>query len=112
MQRRSKNNRPWCVCETKVAAYSATVYGRLAETGVLVTPTQYQSLLERKIRSIKVPDDIPGKQLVELVRTHLGNVIASRTIPAESFCFRLAKKCKFDSLHALKTNIEARLEAA
>lgn len=102
IQIRALDSQPWTLCEHKIEAYSEEIAALLIMNGVVTTEEELSELLFSRLALIDGVADVPGKQLIDLVRFYIFHKIDIRHISRESFCFRLAKKCNFDSLNPLR----------
>ncbi len=68
----------------------------------------------RKNISIKTITDCltvyPGKHLIVLIKQHTEHIFNLPSKNVDSFCYRLAKNCEFQSLEFLKVSIEKHIK--
>jgi hypothetical protein len=107
MPRRSEDRRPWIPCALKIADYHNEIASLLAMSGAVRSEAELDTLVASRIARIRGLLDIPGKQLVDLFRNHISNQLGIRAMDTDSFCYRLASKCRFDALGALASAILA-----
>lgn len=105
IQRRTVSGSPWLLCAKKVEEYADDISSLLAISGCAKDEAHLLSLLSDALSTIDPTRDMPGKQLVDLIRPYLGHMLQVRGIAKDSFCYRLARLCDFHTLHSLKAAI-------
>lgn len=109
IQVRATDLKPWLLCENKIELYANEISALLILTGSVKTESELNELFLSRHRKINVTYDAPGKQLVDLLRFFIFHKIGSRHPSKESFCYRLATKCKFNSLIPLQVALKNRV---
>lgn len=108
IQRRARDRQPWFLCAEKIAQYQQDLEALLMMLGQITNEAGMQQLMAGRKACVLMERDSPGKQLLDLIRFHLGNVASVRGISEDSFSYRLARKSKLEDLRGLRGAIERR----
>lgn len=109
IQRWTLDSKPWELSSAKIDIFQDDVSALLILNGHVKNEAQLEGLLSTRLVKIDSARDIPGKQLVDLVRLYLAKKTGIRSLQRESFCYRLATKCTFESLVPLRKLLNTRL---
>lgn len=105
IQKFTKNNQPWVLCEDKINTYIEDVSALLILNNIANTEEELQDIISSRCNQLKDLTDVPGKQIIDLVRSYIGHIFDMRILSRESFCYRLATACAFESLDDLRVRI-------
>lgn len=105
IQRFTENNRPWLLDPIKISCYSEDIEALLILNGLVTTEAEVREILISRRQKITAIANVPGKQIVDLSRLYISAIFDFRGLSRESFCYRLAKSCSFDSLENLRDRV-------
>lgn len=105
IQRFAKNDQPWILCEEKINIYREDISALLILNGVVRTEEELHKIINNRCEKFTSLRDIPGKQIIDLIRNYIGHVFEMRALSRDSFSYRLAISCSFDSLNDLRNRM-------
>lgn len=105
IQRYTVDGQSWLLCAKKISRYREDIEALLLLNGFVSTEAEIQDILTDGRQQISDLANVPGKQIVDLSRLYIGNRFELRGLSRESFCYRLAKSCSFNSLRSLRDRV-------
>lgn len=101
IQRFTLDKHPWLLCERKIKNYATDISELLILNGHAKNEAEIIDIFKKYRTTIQDYSNIPGKQVLDIIRFFTNHMCGVRIPSRESFSFRLASNCKFDSLSNL-----------
>lgn len=103
------NNGNFSLKNNKLNAYKQEIVNELRRIDKRLRFEAQHKKLKKKFK-INTNDlclkHIPGKYLIKMIKQVIESLFGLVSRNIESFCYRIAEKCSFDSLNTLKINVE------
>lgn len=105
VQRFTLNDRPWILCSEKINDYKEDISAALILNGIATCENTLTTILSQSEEKIHNYCHVPGKQVLDSLRFFLNHTLNIRIPSRESFAFRLASHCKFETLDNLREKV-------